>query len=102
MGRLVSLVTGRAALKGSAASLTQMLRVLFNGFRKAMYLPSGESCAPEISGSPKNSSRSIIGGSAALKVVAKLAIRDRLASFFIRAPPSFLQSVLYRAALSSH
>src|SRR5947209_2544915 len=29
---------------------------------KAMNLPSGESCAPEISGSPKNSSRSINGG----------------------------------------
>ena len=27
-----------------------------------MYLPSGESWAPEISGSPKSSSRSMIGG----------------------------------------
>jgi hypothetical protein len=29
---------------------------------KAMYCPSGESCAPVISGFPKNSSRSSTGG----------------------------------------
>src|SRR5262245_40281847 len=29
---------------------------------KARYWPSGDSCAPEISGLPKNSSRSRIGG----------------------------------------
>src|SRR6266498_5446729 len=62
MGRFVSAVTGFAAPNGSSVFLTQMLRVLLSGLRKAMYFPSGEICAPEISGSPKNSSRSIIGG----------------------------------------
>src|SRR5437867_11891408 len=62
MGRFVSAVTGFAALKGSSVFLTQMLRVLLSGLRKAMYFPSGEICAPEISGSPKNNSRSMIGG----------------------------------------
>src|ERR1041384_4688871 len=62
MGRLVSAVTGFAALKGSSVFLTQMLRVLLSGLRKAMYFPSGEICAPEISGSPKNNSRSMSGG----------------------------------------
>ena len=62
MGRFVSAVTGFAALKGSWVFLTQMLRVLLSGFRKAMYFPSGEICAPEISGSPKSNSRSMTGG----------------------------------------
>src|SRR5208337_1572109 len=52
----------RAELNASAVCFTQTLRVLFQGFRNAMNLPSGESCAPEISGSPKSRSRSMIGG----------------------------------------
>src|SRR5512146_1163208 len=39
-----------------------MLRVSFQGLRKEMYLPSGEICAPAISGLPKKSSRSMSGG----------------------------------------
>src|SRR5882762_5724208 len=62
MGRLVSAVSGFADSKGASVALTQMLRVLLNGLIKAMNLPSGEICAPEISGSPKNNSRSINGG----------------------------------------
>src|ERR1700691_4764499 len=61
-GRAVSVVMRRAELNGSAICFTQMLRVSFQGLRKAMYLPSGESWAPDISGSPNSSSRSIIGG----------------------------------------
>src|ERR1700682_639536 len=62
MGRLVSAVTGFALSKGSAVRFTQTLRVPFSGFTKAMNCPSGEIRAPEISGSPKNNSRSINGG----------------------------------------
>src|SRR6185503_12904321 len=62
IGRDLSLVIGFAASKGSSVRLTQTLRVPLSGFTKATNLPSGEICAPEISGSPKNSSRSIIGG----------------------------------------
>src|SRR5260370_39874280 len=62
IGRLVSVVRRRAAEKGSSVFFTQMLRVSFHGFWNAMYLPSGEICAPEISGLPKRSSRSISGG----------------------------------------
>src|SRR6266852_4978929 len=62
IGRVVSAVIGFAASKASAVRLTQILRVPLNGLTKAMNLPSGEIWAPEISGSPKNSSRSIIGG----------------------------------------
>src|SRR5947207_4962638 len=62
IGRLVSFVIGLALSNGSSVRFTQMLRVLFKGLRNAMYLPSGEISAPEISGSPKKSSRSIIGG----------------------------------------
>src|SRR6185369_9647722 len=62
MGRLVSAVTGFALANGSAVFFTQTLRVPLNGLIKAMYAPSGEIWAPAISGSPKNSSRSIIGG----------------------------------------
>ena len=65
MGRFVSAVTRRAASKGSAVFLTQMLRVSLQGLRKATYWPSGESWAAEISGLPKNSSRSRTGGGAA-------------------------------------
>src|SRR3989454_11739347 len=61
-GRAVSAVMGLALSKGSSVALTQMLRVPLNGLMKAMNLPSGEICAPEISGSPKNNSRSIKGG----------------------------------------
>jgi hypothetical protein len=62
IGRVLSLVTGLAESNGSSVRLTQTLRVPLNGFTKAMNLPSGEICAPEISGSPKKSSRSISGG----------------------------------------
>src|SRR5882724_5959614 len=62
MGRLVSVVSSRAALNGSSAFLTQTLRVSFQGLRNAMYLPSGEIWAPAISGFPNRSSRSIRGG----------------------------------------
>src|SRR6266480_6096683 len=62
IGRLLSAVMGFAASKGSSVRLTQTLRVPLKGFTNAMNFPSGEICAPEISGSPKNSSRSIIGG----------------------------------------
>src|SRR5712691_2930934 len=54
---------GLAVSKASSVRFTQMLRVPLNGLMKAMNLPSGEICAPEISGSPKNNSRSIKGGS---------------------------------------
>src|SRR6185312_6910447 len=63
-GRVLSFVIGLAASKGSSVRLTQTLRVPLNGLTKAMNFPSGEIWAPEISGSPKNSSRSIIGGCA--------------------------------------
>ena len=49
-------------MNGSAVFFTQTLRVPLNGLINAMNAPSGEICAPAISGSPKNSSRSIIGG----------------------------------------
>src|SRR6266550_5675912 len=61
-GRAVSAVIGLAASNGSSVRLTQMLRVPLKGLMNAMNLPSGEICAPEISGSPKNNSRSISGG----------------------------------------
>src|SRR5579883_2188640 len=62
MGRLVSVVRRRAALKGSLVFFTQILRVSFHGLINATYWPSGESCAPVISGLPKSSSRSMSGG----------------------------------------
>src|SRR5438105_10993520 len=62
IGRVVSAVIAFALSKDSSVRLTQMLRVPLNGLMKAMNLPSGEICAPEISGSPKNTSRSIKGG----------------------------------------
>src|SRR6185295_8771063 len=62
IGRLVSAVIGFALVNGSAVFFTQTLRVPLNGLRNAMNAPSGEICAPAISGSPKKSSRSIIGG----------------------------------------
>jgi hypothetical protein len=42
-----------------------MFLVSFQGFKKAIYRPSGESWAAEISGLPKNNSRSRSGGSPA-------------------------------------
>src|SRR5438067_6555111 len=62
MGRLVSVVSSRAALNGSSTPLTKMLRVFFQGFSNARNLPSGESSGFTISGLPKISSRSIRGG----------------------------------------
>src|SRR5437867_5281531 len=62
IGRVVSAVIGFALSKDSSVRLTQTLRVPLRGLIKAMNLPSGEICAPEISGSPKKSSRSIMGG----------------------------------------
>src|SRR5260370_39945109 len=61
IGRVVSAVIAFALSKGSSVRLTQTLRVPLKGLIKAMNLPSGEICAAEISGSPKKSSRSIIG-----------------------------------------
>jgi hypothetical protein len=48
---------------GSPVFFTQTFRVSFQGFRKAVHFPSGESWAPAISGLPKKSSRSRSGGS---------------------------------------
>src|SRR5215813_11483035 len=62
IGRFVSFVSGRALSNGSSVFLIQMFRVPSSGFRNEMNRPSGEICPPEISGSPKNSSRSRIGG----------------------------------------
>src|SRR5438034_11635025 len=62
MGRFVSAVIGRAASKLSPVFFTQMLRVPLYGFRNDRNCPSGEIWAPAISGSPKKSSRSMIGG----------------------------------------
>src|SRR5712692_9858543 len=42
---------------------TQIFRVSFHGLRNAKYFPSGDTCALIISGLPKISSRSMIGGS---------------------------------------
>ncbi len=61
-GRVVSLLIGRAALKGSPAFFTQMLRVPLYGFKNERYCPSGDICAPPIWISPKKAARSIIGG----------------------------------------
>ena len=47
-----SAVSGLAESKGAAVALTQMLRVPLNGLMKAINLPSGDICAPAISGSP--------------------------------------------------
>src|SRR5437899_4891399 len=70
IGRLVSAVIGRALSNASSARFTQMLRVPLNGFRNEMNRPSGEICAPAISGSPKKSSRSMIGGTPLAAVCA--------------------------------
>src|SRR5215510_8419776 len=70
IGRFVSAVTSRAALKGSLVFLTQTFRVSLYGFRNATYVPSGDNSAPAISGFPNNSSRSMIGGSPAVLAAA--------------------------------
>src|SRR5262245_32295445 len=70
IGRFVSSVSGMAALKGSVARLTQMLRVSLYGLIKAINCPSGESCAPDISGFPNSNSRSIKGAFCAYPMVA--------------------------------
>src|SRR5258708_10489715 len=62
MGRFVSVVTSQAQLNGAWDFFTHRLRVSFQGLMKAMYLPSGEICAPVISGFPNNSSRSMRAG----------------------------------------
>src|SRR5437016_2298061 len=90
MGRLVSLVTGLALSKGSSVRLTQMFRVLLSGFRKAMNLPSGDKEAPEISGSPKKSSRSIIGGCcAAAEAARNAAVSSNFTRTCLKDPPVF-------------
>src|SRR6185437_10339901 len=54
--------TGRAALNGSSAFLTQILRVPLYGFGNDRVFPSGEICAPPIVISPKKRLRSMMGG----------------------------------------
>src|ERR1700722_20411596 len=61
-GRAVSVVIRRAELNGWSVFFTQIFLVSVQGLRNARYRPSGESCAPEISGLPNNSSRSMSGG----------------------------------------
>src|SRR5690348_5395139 len=79
-GRLVSLVISFAAVHGSPTALTQIFRVSLYGLRKEMYLPSGDICAPDISGLPKNSSRSMSGGSFPLCAVASVGVVKATAS----------------------
>src|SRR5438128_9899094 len=79
IGRAVSAVIGFAFSKGSSVVLTQILRVPLNGLINAMNLPSGEICAPEISGSPKNNSRSITGGNPFVCAYARLAVASESA-----------------------
>src|SRR5688572_14861009 len=95
---------GFAFVNGSSVFLTQMLRVPLKGLIKAMKAPSGEICAPEISGSPKNSSRSISGGCCAHTGAASARvmrtesiskpINDRLDRPFERINTSFVEWVL--------
>jgi hypothetical protein len=63
IGRRVSAVSRFACANGSATPFTQMFIVPFHGLRNAMYRPSGEIVPVAISGLPKNSSRSMSGGS---------------------------------------
>src|SRR5690349_22539420 len=79
-GRFVSLVMSLAAVQGSLTRFTQMLRVSLYGLRNEMYLPSGDICAPEISGLPKNSSRSMSGGSLPLCAGATVGAVNAIAS----------------------
>src|SRR2546423_6285954 len=79
-GLLVSLVISLAAVHESLTRFTQMLRVSLYGLRKEMYLPSGDIWAPEISGLPKNSSRSMSGGSLPLWAGAMAGVEKTMAS----------------------
>src|ERR1700735_884442 len=74
IGRLVSVVSSRAASNGSFTPFTYTLRVSLHGFWNATYFPSGESCAPAISGLPKMISRSMIGGSPAVEDFLSLPV----------------------------
>src|ERR1700735_1843502 len=74
IGRLVSVVSSRAASNGSFTPFTYTLRVSFHGFWNATYFPSGESSAPAISGLPKISSRSMIGGRPAVEFLLSLLV----------------------------
>jgi hypothetical protein len=56
------LVIGLASANGSSAFFTQTFLVPLNGLMNDRYVPSGDNCDPEISGSPKKSARSITGG----------------------------------------
>src|SRR6478672_7591178 len=58
-----------------------MLRVSFQGFRNARYFPSGESCGAAISGLPKISSRSMMGGNPlAVGVFLSLSVAPMVAA----------------------
>src|SRR2546423_1840819 len=78
--RLVSLVMSLDAVHGSLTRFTQMLRVSLYGLRNEMYLPSGDIWAPEISGLPKNSSRSMSGGSLPFWAGAMAGVEKTMAS----------------------
>jgi hypothetical protein len=65
IGRFVSAVIRFAAVNGSETPFTQRFIVPFHGLRNAMWRPSGEIVPVAISGLPKNSSRSMSGGSPA-------------------------------------
>src|SRR5438552_6282761 len=84
IGRVVSAVIGFALSKDSSVPLTQTLRVPLKGLMKAMNLPSGEICAPAISGSPKNNSRSMSGGR--LPVCAELRVEERTIAARTKSP----------------
>src|ERR1700685_1169975 len=77
----------RAALNGSPVFFTQTLRVSFHGLMKAMNSPSGESCAPEISGSPNSSSRSISGGSILDPTLTDFGVAGQRHARFFERPP---------------
>src|SRR5258708_29482332 len=85
MGRCFSAVSGRALSNGSETPLTQTLRTSFSGFKKEIYLPSGEIWAPAYSGLPKNTSRSMRAGccAAAEKTNNDRNSVDKKSDFFI-------------------
>src|ERR1700730_19257643 len=88
IGRVLSALTGRAALNGSFAFLTQMLRVPWYGFRNEMYRPSGEICALAMVISPKKRLRSMIGGWSARAAIGAVRVPSATrvrAKHFIRA-----------------
>src|SRR5579871_6252491 len=82
IGRLGSAVTGLAESNGAPAFFTQMLRVPFSGFTNDINFPSGDSCAAEISGSPKMSSRSMMGGCCATAKTVGSASAQRSSDSF--------------------